>query len=510
MKTRVLTAAVVLFTCASAFAARTVSRTFQSDQQFPLEANGTLILDNPAGNVIITAKDTPDIEATIYKRVDGTDLDAVEEGRRQTMLVVGGNPKVRTLRMTIAPGSVKDWQALVAWNIRLPRGASVRVLTTSGDHIRISGLRGAVQAKNFNGQIIIEDVVGPAIAESVNGSIFFIAPAMRGNVLLSTVNGDVTVTLPRDSGFRWIAETVKGDIRTHFPARGAFIGNTFNATANAPGGPTLRTASVMGNVYVYGGGMPVRTAVSVRAAVPTPAPPIKPVPQAHRIVGDFTFATNLGDVRVQEVTGKVDISTGGGEVQIGAAGGAAKVRTRGGPVQLGEIYGVIDASTRAGDILVDTARRGGAIQTAGGTIRLLYTSGPTRLYSGGGDIHVRQAAAPVEATTESGDIAITVDASSRTQKVTANTAKGNVVLTVSPQFGADFEATIITSNPDVDTILSDIPGLSISRDDEPGGKTRVHATGKLNGGGEKVVLLATDGDIRISTGPAAPTVVMRR
>ena len=509
MKTRVLTAAIVLFTGAAVLAAPAVSRTFQSDQTFALVANGTFILDNPSGNVVITAKDTPDVEAMIFKRVDGTDLDAVEEGRRQTQLIIGGNDKTRTLRMAIAPGATKEWQASVAWNIRVPRGATVRVITTTGDHIRISGVRGGVQAKNFNGQIVLEDVIGPAIAESVNGSIFFIAPALRGNVLLTSVNGDITATVPRGAGFRWVAETVKGDIRTHFPARGAFINNTFTGTVNAPGGPTLRTLSLMGSVQVYAGGVPVRLAQSVRRAQPTPMPVRSGAPQQQRIVGDFTFRTTLGDVRVQEVTGKVDIFTGAGEVQLGSSGGAAKVHSRGGPLQFGEVGGPIDASTRAGDILIDSARRGGAIQTNGGTIRLLYTSGPTRLYSGGGDIHVRQAAASVEAITESGDIAIAVDATLKTQKVDAKTSKGNIMLNVSPQFGADIEATILTSDPDADQILSDIPGLSISRE-QVAGKTRVHATGKLNGGGEKIVLQATDGDIRISTGPVAPTVVSRR
>ncbi|HYC92249.1 MAG TPA: DUF4097 family beta strand repeat-containing protein [Thermoanaerobaculia bacterium] len=510
MKTRVLTAAIVLFTGVAALAAPMVSRTFNSDQTFALDANGTFILDNPSGNVTITVKDTPGVEAMIFKRVDGTDLEAVEEGRRLTQLMIGGNEKTRTLRMTIVPGATKEWQASVAWNIRVPRGASVKVITTSGDHIRISGVRGVVQAKNFNGQIVLEDVIGPAVAESVNGSIFFVAPSLRGNVLLTSVNGDITATVPRAAGFRWVAETVKGDIRTHFPARGAFINNTFTGTVNAPGGPTLRTLSLMGNVQVFAGGVPVRLAQSVRRAQPTPMPVMRVgAPQQQRIVGDFTFRTTLGDVRVQEVTGKVDIFTGAGEVQIGSTGGAAKVHSRGGPLQFGEIGGPIDASTRAGDVLVDSARRGGAIQTNGGTIRLLYTSGPTRLYSGGGDIHVRQAAAPVEATTESGDIAIAVDATLKSQKVDAKTSQGNIILNVSPQFGADLEATVLTSDPNADQILSDIPGLSISRE-QVGGQTRIHATGKLNGGGEKIVLQATDGDIRISTGPVPPTVVTRR
>ena len=84
-----------------------------------------------------------------------------------------------------------------------------------------------------------------------------------------------------------------------------------------------------------------------------------------------------------------------------------------------------------------------------------------------------------------------------------------MIRTVAPRFGADVEATIFTSDPDSDTIVSDIPGLSISRE-QVNGRTRVRATGKIGGGGEKVVLQATDGDIRISTGPVPPTVVSRR
>lgn len=510
MKSRILTAAIVLLTFASAAAARQVSRTFNSDQQFPLAANGTLFLENPAGDVIITAKDTPNIEGMLFKRIDGVDKDALAEGNRFTKLIVGGDEKVRSLRMVIAPGSTHQWKASVAWHIRVPRTATVRVISTrSSELIQISGMRSAVQVRNVNGKILVEDHVGPALIESVNGSIFYLSPQVRGNVVMTTVNGDVTATLPANAGFRWIAETVRGDIRTHFAARGTFIGNTFTGSVNAPGGPTFRTSSLMGNVSLFAHRVPLRTAQSVRRTTPTPIPVATRQPSTQVIREHFKYATSLGDVRVQQVLGNVDIFTGAGEVQLGAVSGTLRVRSRGGPMQFGEIDGEIDATTRAGDILIDSARRGGEVQTQGGTIRLLYTSGPTRLYSGGGDIIVRQAAAPVQAETASGDISIAIDGSSRSQQVDAKTAKGNVVLTVSPQFGADIDATILTSDPEADSILSDIPGLSISRE-QVSGRTRVRATGKLNGGGERVVLQATDGDIRISTGPIAPTVVTRR
>lgn len=507
---RVFTAAIVLLACAPAFAQRPVSRTFTSDQTFGLSPNGTFYLENPVGNIVIYGKDTPNVEAMLFKTIEGADKDAVEEGRRQTTLIIGGDDNGRSVRTTISAGSTRGWTASVAWRIGVPRTANVRISSRAGDHIRISGMRSGVQVKNFNGSIHLEDVIGAAIIESVNGSIFYQSPQVRGNVLLSTVNGGVTVTVPQQAGFRWVAETIKGDIKTNLPARGAFFGNTFRGTVNAPGGPTISTGSLMGNIHMFAEGKPVRTAMSLVKSTPIPTPPIRTVGPAQRIInGTFEFATSLGNVNVEQVRGNANIFTGAGEVQLGAVSGAVRVRSNGGPMQLGEILGPLDLETRAGDILVDTARRGGTIITRGGTIRLLYTTGPTRLHSGGGDITVRQAAAAIDADTASGDISIALDAASKSQRVDAKTAKGNVILNVTPQFAADIDATILTSDPEADTFLSDIPGLSVARD-QIGGKTRVRATGKINGGGERVVLQATDGDIRISTGPVAPTVVTRR
>jgi DUF4097 and DUF4098 domain-containing protein YvlB len=511
MKTRALTAAIVLLACAPMFA-RQVSRTFSSDQTFGLAPNGTFFLENPSGNVVIDGKDTPNVEAMIIKTITGADMEAVQEGRRQTTLIVGGDNNGRSVRTTIAAGSTRGWVASVTWRIKVPRTANVRILTRTGDHIQVKGMRAGVQVKNFNGTISLSDVVGPAIVESVNGSIFYQSPQLRGNVLLSTVNGSVTATVPEQAGFRWIAETLKGDIKTNLPARGTFLANTFRGTVNAPGGPTITTLTIMGDVHLYEKGRTQRHAQSLRKSAPVQAPQMQRTggPPAQRIVrGRFQFATSIGNVSVEQVLGDADIFTGAGEVQLGAVAGSCRIRSGGGPLQIGEVFGPVDLETRAGDILVDTARRGGSIYTRGGTIRLLYTSGSTRLVSGGGDIHVRQAAAPVNAETASGDISITVDAASKSQRVDAKTSKGNVILNVSPQFAGEIDATILTSDPDADTFLSDIAGLSVSRD-QVGGKTRVRATGRINGGGEKITLYATDGDIRISTGPVPPTVVTRK
>jgi len=99
-----------------------------------------------------------------------------------------------------------------------------------------------------------------------------------------------------------------------------------------------------------------------------------------------------------------------------------------------------------------------------------------------------------------------VDRTLKKQKIDPTTDKGNIVLNVSAQFGADFDLTILTDDSAAHTIQSDFAGLSISRG-QVDGKTRIHATGRINGGGERVTLQATGGSIRIATAPIGPALL---
>jgi DUF4097 and DUF4098 domain-containing protein YvlB len=248
-------------------------------------------------------------------------------------------------------------------------------------------------------------------------------------------------------------------------------------------------------------------AVSDRISPPTIAAP-RPSQriQLPFVGGSWVFSAPIADVSVAEIRGSARVETGAGEIQLGVVYGSCTVTSLGGPLNLGDILGPLDARTSAGDVLVRAARYGGHIWTAGGTIRVLYTGGPLKLQSGGGDIIVRQAAGPINAETHSGDISITIDPISRTQQIEARTTEGNVILNLSPQFGADVDATVVTSDPDAIGIHSDF-NLTI-RKEQVGNRTRIHATGKVNGGGERVELYAEEGDIHITSLSTAPVTVM--
>jgi DUF4097 and DUF4098 domain-containing protein YvlB len=533
MKIRALIAVFVLPVASVALAqqqpGQTVLRkTNRAVQKFTIAPGGSFVLENPVGNIEFIGADVTEAEATIVTVLAAPNAQLLQEAERQATIVTRGDANTRVVGL--AGNSyrlAKPWSVIANWSVRVPRSTSVHVMASNSQIIRIVDIGGSVRVKNFNGNVSLTNATGAVIVESVNGSIGYNTPKPLGNVVLTTLNGHVSATVDSTLDFRWVAETARGDIRTNLPARGTFIGAVFRGSVNAPGGPTITTTSLMGNVHLLASGTVAGSPTqSIRPAInrerpqqqqprsqpasmtsaPAPGPRVL---QRGTVNGSFTYATNIGDVKIAEVNGSASITTGAGEVQLGAVSGDCNVRSAGGPLQLGEILGTLTAHTRAGDILVDSTRRGGSIETRGGTIRLLYTSGPTRLTSGGGDIIVRQAAAPVHAVTTSGDVTINIDPIRRSEEVHAKTGKGNVVLNVDPKFGAEVDATIITTDPNVDTFVSDIAGLSVSRS-QVNGKTHVRATGKLNGGGEKIVLQATDGDIRISSGRVGPTVVKRR
>ena len=96
------------------------------------------------------------------------------------------------------------------------------------------------------------------------------------------------------------------------------------------------------------------------------------------------------------------------------------------------------------------------------------------------------------------EISIAFQTGGRPGKVLARTAKGNVLVTLPAGMGADVDAVVLTSDPTMYSIRSDFGGLSVQREQVGGGKTRIRATGRINGGGERLELNAQDGGIHIA------------
>lgn len=485
-------------------------------KQFPIDADGSVWIENTVGNIEIVGTDEDKVSLSIQKIVRGVDQAAIGEGREQTEIATSGDRRTRVFRTVVPPIRTSRWNASFAYTLRVPRSVHVKIASGSSDRIRVANIAGSVSIRNVNGTIVLENIDGAVVVDSINGTIVYDPQGKPlSNAQLTTVNGQVEVLMPADAVFRWTAETIRGDIRTSMPnVQGRFAGSRFRGWVNASKGPSISTASMMGNIYLLKKGSQTAQARPVRLVVvnagDTQAPSASAGPpivartiEASLFNGDLNYSASFGAVRVGQVRGNARVEIGAGEVMLDLVTGDCTVTSHGGPLSMGDIFGTLTAKTRAGDVVVNAARSGGYVSTGGGIIRLLYTGGPMELHSEGGDIVVRTVGGPLTAATTSGDITLNVDPSLKTDAIAARTDQGSIILSVSSRFAADIDATVLTSDDDANPIHSDFSGLSIRRE-RLNGKTKVRATGKINGGGDRVELYSEEGNIHLAIQPAGP------
>ena len=480
-------------------------------REFPVDPAGSVWIDNPFGSIDVIGTDSNVISVTADRTLTAPDTVTLKEASDGVALSFEGDTKVRLIRTLLPPMRNVRWAVLVNYVVHVPRGVNVKIGgSKAADHIHVSNVNGSVTVNGFSGTVIMEGVVGASVVNMVNGRIIYDytqKPVARAQV--QAVNADIDMWLPANSNFEWVANTINGDMLSTFNVKArSFNGSVFHGIVGS-GGTTINTESMMGHVAVLVKGTNLSDAQSYRVNQPgQPAGPDVLRQPAKKIQmpfvnGEFVFAASVADVTVGEVRGNARIETGAGEVELGAVFGQCNVTSLGGPLNLGDVMGALYAHTGAGDIIVRAARMGGQVTTDGGLIRVIVAGGPMTLRSGGGDIIVRQFSAFMDAETSSGDVTLTADPAQKTIKVTARTLQGNIVMNVSPRFAADIDATILTSDPDMNEMHIDFNGISVRRE-QVGNKTRIRATGKINGGGERVELYAEDGDIHISAQNVTP------
>jgi len=199
----------------------------------------------------------------------------------------------------------------------------------------------------------------------------------------------------------------------------------------------------------------------------------------------------------------VDLATSGGEIRVSDLQGQAKVKTSGGGIKLGKIQGTIYAHTSGGDITVggggataDLYTSGGGIEvgnvagnvqakTSGGSVSVDHAGGDVYIRSSGGGIDIGEAAGTVDAETSGGSINAKLAQQPKADS-RLSTSGGGITVAIAPSVAVELDAH--TSGGDVTT---DVPITIQGRQNESS------IAGKINGGGPRLVLRSSGGDIRI-------------
>ncbi|MEK6374453.1 MAG: hypothetical protein AABO58_17350 [Acidobacteriota bacterium] len=513
MKSRFLIAIFALFASVEAFGANV-----QADEasfEAPVDLAGSVWLNNPYGSIDVVGGEGNKIVVTVQRIINAMNEQALKDAREIVNTTLEGDARVRVVKTNFPERRDARWTAIVNYNVRVPRSVHVKIVGRAMDHIRVSQLLGNLSINAVSGTIMLSNLGGASLVETINGRVIYDYPDRPlANARVQAINADIDIYAPRESMFDWVAETLNGDLLTTFDIRGLFSGNVYRGRTANSGGPTLTTSTLSGRVMLLVRGTSPQQARRVtRQTVNTPQgggasglAPVRRVQIPFIYLMHWEFAADVADVSVGEIHGSTRIQTGAGEVQLGVVYGAAVVNSRGGPLNFGDMMGPLDVHTDAGDVTIRVSRQGGSASTEGGSVRVTYAGGPMNLRSGGGDIVVQQANAPIDASTLSGDISLTLSPLLKTQRVSAKTAQGNVTLVVNPNFAADIDAVVITNDGDANRIHSDF-NLTFRREAYKNGKTRIRATGKINGGGERIELVAEDGSINISSQVVSPMVI---
>jgi len=232
--------------------------------------------------------------------------------------------------------------------------------------------------------------------------------------------------------------------------------------------------------------------------------------------------TSGGDIEISDVMGEVDAKTSGGDIIVENNKARVSANTSGGDIELRNIGAEVDAHTSGGDISVDGTNGVLEVSTSGGDIDLRNIKDVIKAKTSGGDIEADGVLNGIYATTSGGDIEVddiqgfieaktsggdveakmTLKDFSQDHHVNLKSSGGNLILYIPEKLPATITAVVNirgTSWRDYD-IYSDFP-LTSSREKDKDREGRreemIRSEGKINGGGDPIILETTNGNITI-------------
>ncbi len=232
--------------------------------------------------------------------------------------------------------------------------------------------------------------------------------------------------------------------------------------------------------------------------------------------------TSGGDVEITDVMGEVEAKTSGGDITVENNKARVNARTSGGDIKLRNIGAEVDAHTSGGDITVDGTNGELEVSTSGGDIDLKNIKDVIKAKTSGGDVEAAGVINGIYATTSGGDVELddiqgfieaktsggdveakmTLTNFSKDHHVNMKSSGGNITLYIPAKLPATITAVINirgSSWRDYD-IYSDFPLTSKKQKDKDREGRReeiIRSEGKINGGGDQIILETTNGNITI-------------
>jgi putative adhesin len=205
----------------------------------------------------------------------------------------------------------------------------------------------------------------------------------------------------------------------------------------------------------------------------------------------ISFGGRGRDVRVEvhmPKDGDLQVDTGDGSVEVTSLNGNVAVHTGDGSVKADALNGTIDLHTSDGSIAVDGLKGDMRLRTGDGSVQAHNIDGKVEADSGDGSIRLEGRFDSLSIKTGDGGIdAHVLPGSKIASNWSIRTGDGSVDLTLPSDFQANIEAT--TGDGHISL------GIPVTVE---GTFSNSQIHGKMNGGGQPLVIHTGDGSIRLS------------
>lgn len=246
---RTMILAVALVASGSLSAKVTEEETFS----FPLNDGGSLSVENVNGSITVTGGSGDTVEIIAIKKANNQKtLDGIEIEITHTADAI--------VIETELPDSDNHWYNMgsdggqVTYKIIVPTGTNLDSIETVNGEVGISGVSGNVAAESVNGDLILSDLAADCSLATVNGSINASFDTLEGEqkVKAETVNGSVTLEIPKNSSVAVSADTFNGDINARdfgLETEKGFLGSDLNGSIGS-GSASLNVDTVNGSIKI--------------------------------------------------------------------------------------------------------------------------------------------------------------------------------------------------------------------------------------------------------------------
>lgn len=278
-------------------------------ETFQVEMGGKLDLNTKAGDIIISTWRKNEAVVTVQGIPSNSASDDLRIRYEGGILRVDYDP-----RFSGWPFQRKGMR----FKIDLPTKFDLDLRTGGGDIEVVGDLAGDVTSHTSGGDVTLRDIGGEVELTTSGGDIR--VGTIGGDVHLQTSGGEIRV---EKASSDLDVQTSGGDIR---------IGHVGNA---------LEAQTSGGDIAI------------------------------EHVGGEARIRTSGGDIEIGELSGNARITTAGGDIELRNAKGFIQAKTAGGELDLLNVTGAIDARTAGGDVLAEITpegSRGSSLVSAGGDI----------------------------------------------------------------------------------------------------------------------------------------------